>query len=157
MNYSVSLLNDDGNQQFQSSNHSRVISLNKSKKLKCNWWIITLSVVLSLLLLVGLGFIIYISLRDNIIVKNEFDFKNIPKKVKSIIITENVLNNLDIEWKVSDYSKLETLVIKAGSLQNIKSFVVCNNPVLTSIRIEKQAFYNTINLNLKSNNELFFK
>ena len=74
MNYSVSLLNDDGNQQFQSSNHSRVISLNKSKKLKCNWWIITLSVVLSLLLLVGLGFIIYISLRDNIIVKNEFDF-----------------------------------------------------------------------------------
>ena len=74
MNYSVSLLNDDGNQQFQSSNHSRVISLNKSKKLKCNWWIITLSVVLSLLLLVGLGFIIYFFLRDNIIVKNEFDF-----------------------------------------------------------------------------------
>ena len=156
MNYSVSLLNDDGNQQFQSSNHSRVISLNKSKKLKCNWWIITLSVVLSLLLLVGLGFIIYISLRDNIIVKNEFDFKNIPKKVKSITIAENVLNNLDVEWKVSDYSNLETLVIKAGSLQNIKSLVVCNNPVLTSIRIEKQAFYNTINLKLNSN-YIFFK
>ena len=156
MNYSVSLLNDDGNQQFQSSNHSRVISLNKSKKLKCNWWIITLSVVLSLLLLVGLGFIIYISLRDNIIVKNEFDFKNIPKKVKSIIITENVLNNLDIEWKVSDYSNLKKLVIKAESLQNIKSLVVCNNPVLTSIRIEKQAFYNTINLKLNSN-YIFFK
>ena len=157
MNYSVSLLNDDGNQQFQSSNHSRVISLNKSKKLKCNWWIITLSVVLSLLLLVGLGFLIYFFLRDNITVKNEFDFKNIPKNVKSITIAENILNNLDIEWKVSDYSNLEKLVIKAGSLQNIKSFVVCNNPVLTSIRIEKQAFYNTINLNLKSNNELFFK
>ena len=141
MNYSVSLLNDDGNQQFQSSNHSRVISLNKSKKLKCNWWIITLSVVLSLLLLVGLGFIIYISLRDNIIVK----------KVRSIIITENVLNNLDIEWKVSDYSNLKKLVIKAESLQNIKSLVVCNNPVLTSIRIEKQAFYNTINLKFNSN------
>lgn len=156
MNYSVSLLNDDGNQQFQSSNHSRVISLNKSKKLKCNWWIITLSVVLSLLLLVGLGFIIYISLRDNIIVKNEFDFKNIPKKVRSIIITENVLNNLDIEWKVSDYSNLKKLVIKAESLQNIKSLVVCNNPVLTSIRIEKQAFYNTINLKLNSN-YIFFK
>ena len=156
MNYSVSLLNDDGNQQFQSSNHSRVISLNKSKKLKCNWWIITLSVVLSLLLLVGLGFIIYISLRDNIIVKNEFDFKNIPKKVRSIIIAENVWNNLDVEWKVSDYSNLEKLVIKAGSLQNIKSFVVCNNPVLTSIRIEKQAFYNTINLKLNSN-YIFFK
>ena len=155
MNYSVSLLNDDGNQQFQSSNHSRVISLNKSKKLKCNWWIITLSVVLSLLLLVGLGFIIYISLRDNIIVKNEFDFKNIPKKVRSIIITENVLNNLDTEWKVSDYSNLKKLVIKAESLQNIKSLVVCNNPVLTSIRIEKQAFYNTINLNLKSNYGFF--
>ena len=151
MNYSVSLLNDDGNQQFQSSNHSRVISLNKSKKLKCNWWIITLSVVLSLLLLVGLGFIIYISLRDNIIVKNEFDFKNIPKKVRSITIAENVLNNLDIEWKVSDYSNLKKLVIKAESLQNIKSLVVCNNPVLTSIRIEKQAFYNTINLKLNSN------
>ena len=156
MNYSVSLLNDDGNQQFQSNNYSRVISLNKSKKLKCNWWIITLSVVLSLLLLVGLGFIIYISLRDNIIVKNEFDFKNIPKKVKSIIITENVLNNLDIEWKVSDYSNLKKLVIKAESLQNIKSLVVCNNPVLTSIRIEKQAFYNTINLKLNSN-YIFFK
>ena len=156
MNYSVSLLNDDGNQQFQSSNHSRVISLNKSKKLKCNWWIITLSVVLSLLLLVGLGFIIYISLRDNIIVKNEFDFKNIPKKVRSIIITENVLNNLDVEWKVSDYSNLKKLVIKAESLQNIKSLVVCNNPVLTSIRIEKQAFYNTINLKLNSN-YIFFK
>lgn len=156
MNYSVSLLNDDGNQQFQSSNHSRVISLNKSKKLKCNWWIITLSVVLSLLLLVGLGFIIYISLRDNIIVKNEFDFKNIPKKVRSIIITENVLNNLDTEWKVSDYSNLKKLVIKAESLQNIKSLVVCNNPVLTSIRIEKQAFYNTINLKLNSN-YIFFK
>ena len=156
MNYSVSLLNDDGNQQFQSSNHSRVISLNKSKKLKCNWWIITLSVVLSLLLLVGLGFIIYISLRDNIIVKNEFDFKNIPKKVKSIIIAENVLNNLDTEWKVSDYSNLKKLVIKAESLQNIKSLVVCNNPVLTSIRIEKQAFYNTINLKLNSN-YIFFK
>ena len=141
MNYSVSLLNDDGNQQFQSSNHSRVISLNKSKKLKCNWWIITLSVVLSLLLLVGLGFIIYISLRDNIIVK----------KVRSIIITENVLNNLDIEWKVSDYSNLKKLVIKAESLQNIKSLLVCNNPVLTSIRIEKQAFYNTINLKFNSN------
>ena len=140
MNYSVSLLNDDGNQQFQSSNHSRVISLNKSKKLKCNWWIITLSVVLSLLLLVGLGFIIYFFLRDNIIVKNEFDFKNIPKKVKSITIAENVLNNLDIEWKVSDYSNLKKLIIKAGSLQNIKSLVVCNNPVLTSIRIEKQFF-----------------
>ena len=151
MNYSVSLLNDDGNQQFQSSIHSRVISLNKSKKLKCNWWIITLSVVLSLLLLVGLGFIIYISLRDNIIVKNEFDFKNIPKKVRSIIITENVLNNLDTEWKVSDYSNLKKLVIKAESLQNIKSLVVCNNPVLTSIRIEKQAFYNTINLKFNSN------
>ena len=151
MNYSVSLLNDDGNQQFQSSNHSRVISLNKSKKLKCNWWIITLSVVLSLLLLVGLGFIIYISLRDNIIVKNEFDFKNIPKKVRSIIIIENVLNNLDTEWKVSDYSNLKKLVIKAESLQNIKSLVVCNNPVLTSIRIEKQAFYNTINLKFNSN------
>ena len=156
MNYSVSLLNDDGNQQFQSSNHSRVISLNKSKKLKCNWWIITLSVVLSLLLLVGLGFIIYFFLRDNIIVKNEFDFKNIPKKVRSIIITENVLNNLDTEWKVSDYSNLKKLVIKAESLQNIKSFVVCNNPVLTSIRIEKQAFYNTINLKLNSN-YIFFK
>ena len=156
MNYSVSLLNDDGNQQFQSSNHSRVISLNKSKKLKCNWWIITLSVVLSLLLLVGLGFIIYFFLRDNIIVKNEFDFKNIPKKVRSIIITENVLNNLDIEWKVSDYSNLKKLVIKAESLQNIKSLVVCNNPVLTSIRIEKQAFYNTINLKLNSN-YIFFK
>ena len=156
MNYSVSLLNDDGNQQFQSSNHSRVISLNKSKKLKCNWWIITLSVVLSLLLLVGLGFIIYISLRDNIIVKNEFDFKNIPKKVRSIIIAENVLNNLDTEWKVSDYSNLKKLVIKAESLQNIKSLVVCNNPVLTSIRIEKQAFYNTINLKLNSN-YIFFK
>ena len=156
MNYSVSLLNDDGNQQFQSSNHSRVISLNKSKKLKCNWWIITLSVVLSLLLLVGLGFIIYISLRDNIIVKNEFDFKNIPKKVRSITIAENVLNNLDTEWKVSDYSNLKKLVIKAESLQNIKSLVVCNNPVLTSIRIEKQAFYNTINLKLNSN-YIFFK
>ena len=156
MNYSVSLLNDDGNQQFQSNNYSRVIPLNKSKKLKCNWWIITLSVVLSLLLLVGLGFIIYISLRDNIIVKNEFDFKNIPKKVRSIIITENVLNNLDTEWKVSDYSNLKKLVIKAESLQNIKSFVVCNNPVLTSIRIEKQAFYNTINLKLNSN-YIFFK
>ena len=156
MNYSVSLLNDDGNQQFQSSNHSRVISLNKSKKLKCNWWIIILSVVLSLLLLVGLGFIIYISLRDNIIVKNEFDFKNIPKKVKSITIAENVLNNLDTEWKVSDYSNLKKLVIKAESLQNIKSLVVCNNPVLTSIRIEKQAFYNTINLKLNSN-YIFFK
>ena len=156
MNYSVSLLNDDGNQQFQSSNHSRVISLNKSKKLKCNWWIITLSVVLSLLLLVGLGFIIYISLRDNIIVKNEFDFKNIPKKVKSITIAENVLNNLDTEWKVSDYSNLKKLVIKAESLQNIKSLVVCNNPVLTSIRIEKQAFYNTINLKFNSN-YIFFK
>ena len=156
MNYSVSLLNDNSNQQFQANNHSRVISLNKSKKLKCNWWIITLSVVLSLLLLVGLGFLIYFFLRDNITVKNEFDFKNIPKNVKSITIAENVLNNLDIEWKVSDYSKLEKLIIKAESLQNIKSFVVCNNPVLTSIRIEKQAFYNTINLKLNSN-YIFFK
>ena len=156
MNYSVSLLNDDGNQQFQSNNYSRVISLNKSKKLKCNWWIITLSVVLSLLLLVGLGFLIYFNTRDNITVKNEFDFKNIPKNVKSITIAENVLNNLDTEWKVSDYSNLKKLVIKAESLQNIKSLVVCNNPVLTSIRIEKQAFYNTINLKLNSN-YIFFK
>ena len=104
------------------------------------------------LLILGLVLsLIYIYKRDHIIINNDSKFYSIPITVKSITIAENVLNNLDIEWKVSNYPKLKKLVIQAGSLQNIKSFVVCNNPVLTSIRIEKQAFYNTINLKFNSN------
>lgn len=151
MNYLVSLLNDNATHKNWLDSVSRIIPLNTLKR-KCDRSTIILSVVLSLLLVIGLS--IYLRVINNVTVKNINDFNSIPKNVRSITIAENALNNLDIEWDLSKYPKLKKLTINSGSLRSIKSLVICNNSHLEKITIsDTKAFgslYNTESFYIES-------
>lgn len=94
------------------------------------------------------------SIHDNnpLYIYDEYDFNNTDHSWSSIIVNDNILNNIQHELKWTDYPNLEYIYIRKNSLTNIQSLIIKDLPELKAIIIEDNSFKFT-DLSLES---LFF-
>ena len=144
----------EGSMQPTSQNSMRIIPLKKSKKGKRGMCAVTVFALLLLVLVVIIGYLLFLSNRKDAVIHNMYEFTHISKKVKSITIEKDILNDLSDQWTITDYPYLKQIVVKERSMQNIQSLVICNNPLLTTIQIKSQSFYHSQSLLINNNPSL---
>ena len=94
-------------------------------------------------LLINIEWIVSTSLKNTIVnYYQEIILADIPLDIVNLII-EN-MNELVGYLTISGYEHLESIEIKEGSLQNILSLTINNNPLLKSISVGNNACEYTI-------------
>ena len=76
---------------------------------------------------------------DNQVLKT---LPNYPNDSVEMIVEKESMNNLYCDVSITNYSKLEVVVIKKKSFNNIKQFMFGNNEKLKSIEIQNNTFEN---------------
>ena len=62
--------------------------------------------------------------------------------MKELVIGENFFNEWTDDLVIENYPNLEKLTIKKGSLKNLKSLKICNNPKFRTLKTGMNAFDN---------------
>ena len=79
-----------------------------------------------------------------------FELPGFAKGIKEMIIEEEFGNDYYGNLVIENYTNLEKIVVKKGSLKNLNSLRICNNEKLKTIEIEYCVFYNVKNVIIES-------
>ena len=79
---------------------------------------------------------------------HEIELTDISRDIVDLIIVER--NNLIGDLTIAGYEHLERIEIQEGSLQNIRSLIITNNPSLTSISVADSGCQFVLKVELKS-------
>ena len=89
---------------------------------------------------------------DNILViENEDDFGKLnDKNWSSIIVKEELFEEMEDELILNDYPHVQFIHIQGGSFKNISSLTISNLPELKLLIFGDRSFYSTTSLTLSS-------
>ena len=89
---------------------------------------------------------------DNpLVIENEDDFGKLnDKNWSSIIVKEELFEEMEDELILNDYPHIQFIHIQEDSFKNISSLTISNLPELKFLIIEDNSFYETTNLTLSS-------
>ena len=111
------------------------------KKWKCILFVgISIISILVLMLVIYLSYYIYICNRTDVTIHNSFEWNHMSKKVRNLVISEGVCNDLTGLFEFSHYQYLESLTVNAHSFQNVISLTITDNPQLSSISFKGISF-----------------
>ena len=79
-----------------------------------------------------------------------FELPGFAKDIKEMIIEEEFGNNYFGNLVIENYPNLEKIIVKKGSLRNLKSLKICNNDKLKTIEIEDGDFHDVKNVIIES-------
>ena len=89
---------------------------------------------------------------DRIVIEDncKADCLDIHEWIKELVIGENYVNDWNGNFVIEKYPKLEKIVVKKNSMNNLKSLKICNCEKLKTIEIEGNAFWNVQKLDIES-------
>ena len=89
---------------------------------------------------------------DNpLVIENEDDYAKLnDKNWSSIIVKEELFEEMDAELILNDYPHIQFIHIQKISFKNISSLTISNLPKLKFLIFEDKSFHETTNLTLSS-------